>query len=286
MAIQDFVTGQVLTSTQMDNLQANDYNQTVSAKVASYVLVAADKGTRVTMSNAGATTITVNTALFAAGDTLQILNIGAGVCTITAGTATVTTAGSLALAQWAGGTLYFTSASAAVYIPGGVTASSSSGLTKVQASTFTAVANTGTTFDGVFTSTYKKYMVVFNGCISSGGVAITIQNRVSGTSQTGYYGLSTTLDYQGTTTNTYSNNANNVSLGTWHSTISSNLSLLFTAVGNASERPIFSGIGFTGGVYGPIQVAAVGNSYIADGFIVTPASGTITGTITVYGLAN
>jgi hypothetical protein len=70
------------------------------------------------MNNAGATTITVNTSLFAAGDTLFIQNIGAGTCTITAGTATVTTAGSLALAQWGGGTLYFTSASAAIFFSG------------------------------------------------------------------------------------------------------------------------------------------------------------------------
>ena len=118
MAIQDFTAGQVLTAAQMDSLQANDYNWTVSTKTASYVLVAADKGTRVVMNAAGATTITVNTSLFSAGDTLFIQNIGAGTCTITAGTATVTTAGSLALSTWAGGTLYFTSASAAIFFSG------------------------------------------------------------------------------------------------------------------------------------------------------------------------
>ena len=100
MAIQDFTAGQVLTAAQMDTLQANDYNWTVSNKTASYTLVAADKGTRIVMNSASATTITVNTSLFAAGDTLQIINIGAGVCTVTAGTATVTTSGSLALTQW------------------------------------------------------------------------------------------------------------------------------------------------------------------------------------------
>jgi hypothetical protein len=119
MAIQDFTAGQILTAAQMDSLQANDYNWTVSTKTASYVLVAADKGTRVVMNAAGATTITVNTSLFSAGDTLFIQNIGAGTCTITAGTATVTTASSLALAQWGGGTLYFTSAGAAIFFSGG-----------------------------------------------------------------------------------------------------------------------------------------------------------------------
>jgi hypothetical protein len=79
------------------------------------VLVAADAGAAITMSNAGATTITANTGLFAAGDIVTIINLGAGVCTITAGTATVTTSGSLALAQNQGGVLRFTSASAAIF---------------------------------------------------------------------------------------------------------------------------------------------------------------------------
>jgi hypothetical protein len=86
-----------------------------TAKTASYVLVAADAGTVVQMNSASATTITVNTALFEAGDTVQIQNVGAGVCTVTAGTATVSTAGSLGLSQYEGGQLYFTSTSASIF---------------------------------------------------------------------------------------------------------------------------------------------------------------------------
>lgn len=123
MAKQTFTTGQVLTAAQMTALQANDYNQTVSAKTASYTLAAADAGTTITMNSATATTVTVNTSLFTAGDTLRIANIGAGVCTVTAGTATVTTAGTLALVQWAGGMLYFTSASASIFFPDDVSSS-------------------------------------------------------------------------------------------------------------------------------------------------------------------
>lgn len=115
MAIQTFTSGQVLTAAQVTALQTNDYNQTVSTKTGSYTLVASDVGTRVVMNSASSTTITVNTSLFSAGDTLFIQNIGAGTCTVTAGTATVTTSSSLALAQWGGGTLYFTSASAAIF---------------------------------------------------------------------------------------------------------------------------------------------------------------------------
>ena len=109
-----FVAGAVLTASQLNST----FNVPINAQTASYVLVASDAGKRVQMNAAGATTITVNTSLFSAGDSLFIQNIGAGTCTITAGTATVTTAGSLALAQWGGGTLYFTSASAAVFFSG------------------------------------------------------------------------------------------------------------------------------------------------------------------------
>lgn len=117
MAKQTFTTGSVLTATQMNNLQANDYNWTVSQKTASYVLAAADAGTRIEMNSGSPTTVTVNTGLFTAGDTLFIQNIGSGACTVTAGTATVNkaTAGSLTLAQYQGGTLYFVSASSAVF---------------------------------------------------------------------------------------------------------------------------------------------------------------------------
>jgi hypothetical protein len=116
MSKQTFTTGQVLTAAQMTSLQQTALlGGDASAKVASYVLVADDAGTAISMSNASATTITVNTGLFAAGDIVTILNLGAGVCTITAGTATVATSGSLALAQNQGGVLRFTSASASIF---------------------------------------------------------------------------------------------------------------------------------------------------------------------------
>jgi hypothetical protein len=174
MALQTFTAGQVLTAAQLTTLQANAYNQTVSNKVASYVLVAADRGTRVVMNNAGATTITVNSGLFTAGDTLFIQNIGAGTCTITAGTCTVNTSGSLALAQWGGGTLYFTSASAAIFFPSGgigygtATGGTSSNITvsgtAYRMLTFTSTATLTVTRAGLF-----DVMLVAGGGAGNGG---------------------------------------------------------------------------------------------------------------------
>ena len=116
MAKQTFTTGQILTASQMTSLQQTAMGGgSATAKTASYVLVAADAGTTVIMNAAGATTITVNTSLFSAGDTVFLQNIGAGVSTITAGTATVNTASSLALAQYESGNLYFTAAGASIF---------------------------------------------------------------------------------------------------------------------------------------------------------------------------
>lgn len=148
MAKQTFVASTVLTAAQMNALQANDYNQTVSTKTASYTLVAADVGTRVVMNSASATTITVNTSIFAAGDTLFLQNINSGVCTVTAGTATVTSAGSLAIPQWGSGTLYFTSASAAIYFPSGVNATTRIGQV-VSTSKLDAFTTTSTSYADV-----------------------------------------------------------------------------------------------------------------------------------------
>ena len=169
MAIQDFTAGQILTAAQMDSLQANDYNWTVSTKTASYVLVAADKGTRVVMNAAGATTITVNTSLFNAGDTLFIQNIGAGTCTVTAGTATVTTASSLALAQWGGGTLYFTSAGAAIFFSGGGTgygsfSGGSSTTVSVNGLSYTLLTFTSSGTLTCVKAGFVDYLMVGGGC--------------------------------------------------------------------------------------------------------------------------
>jgi len=156
MSIQSFSVGQVLTAAQVNALQTNDYNQTVSNKTASYTLVATDKGTRIAMNSTSATTITVNTSLFSAGDTLFIQNLNTGVSTITAGTATVTTSASLALAQWEGGTLYFTSASAAIFFKSAGAAAGGGGkvLQVVNGSTTTAVnITTSTATDTGLTAT-------------------------------------------------------------------------------------------------------------------------------------
>ena len=141
MAKQTFSVGQVLTAAQMTSLQQTAMGGgSATAKTASYTLVAADAGTVVSVNSTSATTITVNTGLFAAGDTVTIQNLNTGVSTITAGTATVNSSASLALAQYEGGQLYFVSASAAIFFKGAGTATASGGMTLISTTTLTGAS--------------------------------------------------------------------------------------------------------------------------------------------------
>ena len=206
MAIQSFSVGQVLTAAQVNALQANDYNQTVSNKTGSYTLVAADKGTRITMSSTSATTITVNTSLFSAGDTLFIQNVNTGVSTITAGTATVTTSASLALAQWEGGTLYFTSASAAIFFKSDGAAASSGGMTLISETVASALSSL--TF-GSISGSFKQLYLVWGGVRHSttgSAFSIRLNNDSSSIYATMVGGQSTSTNtVEGTTTTQISN---------------------------------------------------------------------------------
>ena len=210
MAIQTFVADTILTAAQMNALQGNDYNQTVSTKTASYTLVAADKGTKIVMNSASATTITVNTSLFSAGDTLTILNIAAGVTTLTAGTATVSTTGSLALAQNGGGTLYFTSAGVSIFQADGVTATAGA-LTLTGSTTVSAAASCSVT--SCFSATYDNYLVIANFTSVTGSPSFRL--RTGSDDATTNYGWSTQYfsligGSSGSTGNAY---ASSVSIG-------------------------------------------------------------------------
>jgi hypothetical protein len=179
MAKQTFTTGQVLTAAQMTSLQQTAMlGGAASAKTASYTLVAADAGTAISMSNAGATTITVNTGLFAAGDTVHITNLGAGVSTITAGTATVNSSASLALAQYESGFLDFTSTSAAIFVKGaGAAPAASGGMTLLSTTTLSGTSTTISSISG----SYTNLQIIVKGVNqSTGGGLIINPNSNSG----------------------------------------------------------------------------------------------------------
>ena len=125
MAKQTFTAGQVLTAAQVNGLQTNDFNLTVSTKTAAYTFVVGDRGTRVVLNDTTARTFTIDDAIFSAGDTIQVHNINTGVLTIAAGAGvTLNGADVLTVAQYQSGTIFFTSASSAIFFPTAKTVSS------------------------------------------------------------------------------------------------------------------------------------------------------------------
>lgn len=289
MAKQTFTTGQVLTAAQMTSLQQTAMGGgSTTAKTTSYVLTAADAGTVVQMNAAGATTITVNTALFSAGDAVEIQNIGAGVCTITAGTATVSTAGSLALTQYEGGKLYFNSASAAVFFDY-VQSSGASGLTLVSATTFSAVSSHSV--DSIFTSTYKYYRAVLK-FTASGLNTMTVRFRASGTSNSSanYYSVNRSTDSAGTNEYVGSIAATSISLLGKYNTDFNGVSFDILDPQAALDK-IITGTAFsrgsqTGGLATVNFGGAFNSSSAMDGLELIASSGTISGTLKIYGYQN
>lgn len=294
MAKQTFTTGQVLTAAQMTSLQQTAMGGgSATAKTASYTLVAADAGATVIMNSASATTITVNTSLFSAGDTVFIQNIGAGVSTITAGTATVNTASSLALAQYESGNLYFTAAGVSIFSKSdGAAAGGSSGMTLIKRASFSAVANTGTTFDDIFTSSYTSYLLVIDSIYSAAqNDDLQMQLRYAGpNTQAALYFVSNSYVASSAASTGYANSSNTAQIllaeNSGNSGVVMNGQMYFHNVGNSSQNPIFMGqltnfienrnYQFGGG-------CDAARTY--TGVLFKTSSANITGTISIYGLA-
>jgi hypothetical protein len=237
------------------------------------------------MNSASATTITVNTSLFSAGDTLVLQNISTGVCTVTAGTATVATAGSLAIPQNGSGILYFTSAGVSIYYPSAV-AATTPGLVCVKAETaFTT--SSAVTVDNVFSSTYTNYRIMIR-MVSAGNINTSFQLRVGGVTATGANYNSQIISGSSTSVATI-----RVSSGTSYNLNGVNGAFFTTntldiyAPALAEPTSIQNHANQTDGAYtAPFIYIGNGNHTLStsyDGFVFTPSSTTLTGTYTVYG---
>lgn len=163
---------------------------------------------------------------------------------------------------------------------------SSGALTLVKQASFSAVATTGTTFDGVFTSTYKNYMVVLEISGSSNGAELMFRLRSGTTTLTTNYGSNRMLYNGSTQTNsqatTYINPGAIYSSGN-NSNFTININPRRSGSGAYSVGS-FLGYGIGSGamaVGGFEQFSAAPH----DGFILENVTGTCTGQAWVYGLA-
>ena len=168
---------------------------------------------------------------------------------------------------------------------------SASGLTLIKRASFSAVANTSTTFDGVFTSTYTDYLVVFENIRFSAAVACAWQFRYAGpTTATDANYMGAVFGYNSiavlaTTGSSFATSLTITTASSGDPTLGMSADILVTNVGNTSEDPKIVGKGINN-----ITTQEFGGALLTPrnytGFILTPASGTITGAINIYGLAN
>jgi len=166
-------------------------------------------------------------------------------------------------------------------------AAAASGMKLVVRTAFSAVANTGTTFDNVFTSTYKRYLLLVE-LDASANDNVHFQGRYAGptTQATDYYGCMTSVSSSGV--QTFTGDAGNTRMTAFVRPYSSKRSHWSYWVGNAgtdSQQITLHGTGFGHGNNAPnFYGGKCEQARTYTGFILTPVSGTITGNVAIYGL--
>ena len=170
-------------------------------------------------------------------------------------------------------------------------AASSGALTLIKRASTSGAVNTGTTFDGVFTSTYKAYLIFIETWTSASATDdARFQFRYSATTEAGgnYYGPATEITRTGSTSTITNAGATYFTMGNDVGTAAgqgSAYTITMNKVGNSSQKAqgYFSGQGESSqpSITGCI-VVDVARTY--DGFILS-STGNIAVTAAVYGLA-
>jgi hypothetical protein len=168
---------------------------------------------------------------------------------------------------------------------------SSGDVVLVKTASFSGVANTSTTFDGVFTSTYKSYRVVvrqFYGNSPSTNPVLNMRSGGSTNTSSNYIVYITKVSGNNTTSFLQANSQTYWDLPPTWTALSSQSSYYmdFTGVGFSNYEVLasFSGLSNGGGSWWTGGFRWEGSANTFDGFIISAASGTtITGTVDVYG---
>ena len=262
-----------------------------------FVLADATAGKTITASNAAASTYTVppqSSVTFVAGALLRVTNLGAGVVTFAGGSGVTVTNAAATLRQYQSATLVRTGSDAWT-----VSADIASGMDLI---TPTSVAGSGVTLsggavsfsasstvsvNGCFTSAYENYYVVLSGSATGSAVAASIRLRASGTddSASSYKSI---LMFVEPSLSAGRNSGTSLQCGRFDSTGDSNALAVEILRPQIANRTIFMATNATP-YLGGLAVVATGSFDATtqfDGFTVFPASGTITGTLRVYGRRN
>jgi hypothetical protein len=167
-------------------------------------------------------------------------------------------------------------------------ATSSSGLTLISKTSWTAAASH--TVDSVFTSTYDNYRIVIDNWVGSSYSVIPQMQLRYGASTSGsvIYGCSFGMGYTGGSLTTQLTSAA-AALDFWRYTGDGSgtfITLDIERVGGSAQKSILTGIGATDAGIEQYKFAGIWTDIQAyTGFVLKTSSGTSTGTVSVYGYA-
>ena len=266
-----------------------------------YTLAATDFTKLVTLSNASPVTVTVpleSSVAWVAGTQLRLMNLGAGVVTVV-GAGGVTINGSpLTLAQYKEGTLTKTGTNTWTFVgspsaPGMdlITPTSVVGGT-LSGGQITFTAATEVSVNGCFTSAYENYRVMLNVTApTSGTTYITGRMRVAGTNAAG---ANYTFCYSGSSAGGFQGNysTGNTSFsikadGAVETPMGVAFDITSPALAVATGIPSLTTFGTLSGNNGMLHIMqrhTLATAY--DGMSLLIASGTMSGTLRIYGLRN
>ena len=171
-------------------------------------------------------------------------------------------------------------------------APSSGAMTLIKRSSFSNVANTGTTFDDMFSSTYGSYQIVFEAMhAATGSNTLQMQFRYAGptTQDSGYYGNTINVIYDTATITNTGNNAGTsmtIAVATGASAAKGfGYVNVYGASGSSDKTKIMGMYADGNQSRNNITWQDVSTSRTYTGFLLKSSSTNITGTVAVYGLA-
>ena len=285
LGFKDFVTGEVLTAADVDGYLMQGVWVFASAAARDAAVTSPQEGNFAYLKDTNVTTYYTGSA-WANLDTTGMTNP-----MTTTGDTIYSSSGSTPARLGIGST------GDVLTVAGGVPswaapAGGSSGMTLIKRSSFSNVANTGTTFDDIFTSSYTSYLLVIDSIYSAAqNDDLHMQLRYAGpTTQAAAYYVSNSYVHQGTASTGYANSSNTAQVllqeNSGNSTYYSNGQMYFYNVGNSSQNPIFMGQSVNFIENRNYQFGG-GNDTARTytGVLFKTSSANITGTISVYGLA-
>lgn len=262
----------------------------VNNQTATYTTVLTDAGKTIVMNVGSANDLTIQasgTAAYETGTIMRIVNKGSGATTVKPAGGVTLNGGNITLAQNQSATVV--NVATDIWSPI-ATPSSAGGLILIANSTFSTVSSVS--LNNCFTSTYANYRIILD-VTSSTDTTISLRFRSSGTDRSDLaYG---NASFWGASTGSYAMEQYNTAGSQWYifSPSGTYKSYLSTDIYNpaisgpsvatfAANRLTSSGNGIVSYYGGTYYLTSNTN----DGFSLFPSSGTITGTVRVYGYQN